>query len=278
MAPVPAEWASNLKRLMEMPVPPAGSRLVKLAVYLDGLGSGVGSQVARPVMYNGAFPGTLTAVGSEVVVADGQPPGWVDFRFLDAYPSGVEVLSGVNGLGLIFGENTNTIRLYSEGTAPNGRYNVDTYSDGPSASFGAVTVATANLLLQPVYVKDWVRPDVDDLQLSRLPYNETQEAFATTGTVVGELRLATAGWYGTRVDPERGAVAVVRSDGPLADLVGERLKVTSDEGVAPRSVYVYCHSEGVIAADEDLALPPGLFARLAQLSRDAITVRVEVLG
>lgn len=127
----------------------------------------------------------------------------------------------------------------------------------------------------------WEPPDVDDAALARLPWDGSRRAFSTTGPVSSTRRSATAGWHGKSTDPERGANCIVRSDGPLAELVGERLKVTYRRGTLERAVYLYCHDEADFPAEaavEDLSLTRRAFMALGPLASDTLPVIVEVLS
>lgn len=84
---------------------------VKLSIYVDGLGSGVGDQVMRGVIYDTA--GNLVAVGDEVVVRDGQAAGWVDLP-LSAYRGGVPLVAASYDFGVLGGAQTNSIRVFGD--------------------------------------------------------------------------------------------------------------------------------------------------------------------
>lgn len=114
---------------------------------------------------------------------------------------------------------------------------------------------------------------VDDLTLAQFPYPTAQRLLA--GSVErGSRRRALAEWHGTSPDgdPLVGSLAMVNPNGALADLVGERIKVTYQG----RSVFAYVHRSS--ALDEDLSLTRTLFARLARLDATNIAALVEVLG
>jgi hypothetical protein len=122
---------------------PFNGTLTKLSVYLDGKGSGSGNQVLKAIVYSasGSAPNELvtSAVSSEVTVTDGQSEGWVDFTFTTP-PT---VTTTEYFIGIIAGGNTNTTRLYYLQTGAGvSAVASDTYSDGPSASFGTATIST----------------------------------------------------------------------------------------------------------------------------------------
>lgn len=116
---------------------------------------------------------------------------------------------------------------------------------------------------------------LEDIELSRLPWDQTQAIFAG-GVLRNSRTVAVTGWHGSYLDAEQGAVAIVRSDGPLAALVGERIKVSRDD----RVVYVFVHDEQDFPdelADEDLSLSRRAFLALAPWSTESLQVIVETL-
>lgn len=123
--------------------------------------------------------------------------------------------------------------------------------------------------------------DVPDAYLARLPWDSAQQALGAGGTISTSKQAAAAGWHGPSTDPELGAFCIVRTDGPLANLVGERLRVTYRTGTRARSVVVYCHDEldfGEDGADEDLSLTRRAMLALAPLALDLVPVEVEVMS
>jgi hypothetical protein len=113
---------------------------------------------------------------------------------------------------------------------------------------------------------------VDDLMLAQLPFPTAQRLLAGAA-VRGSRERVLAEWHGTSADGDtiQGSLAMVNPDGPLADLVGERIKVTFQT----RSVIAYVHKSGQL--DDDLSLTRTLFARLARLDATNISVLVEVV-
>jgi hypothetical protein len=123
--------------------------------------------------------------------------------------------------------------------------------------------------------------NVPDGYLASLPWDVSQQALGAGGTISTSRLAATAGWHGPSTDPETGARCIVRTDGPLADLVGERLRITYRSGTRARQVVVYCHDEqdfGDEASEEDLSLTRRAMLALAPLALDSITVEVEVMA
>jgi hypothetical protein len=109
-----------------------------------------------------------------------------------------------------------------------------------------------------------------DEYLGSLPFPEAQTALG--GTVEQQKYVARVGWHHTYFDPRLGSYAIVRSDGPLAHLVGERLKIT----YRTRSVYAYVIDEGEPA--EDLSLTRRTFLALQLLPADELRCAIEIVG
>jgi len=101
-------------------------------IYLDGAGSGSGSQVCKAVLYedSAGSPGDKIATSAEVTVTDGQAAGWVTFTFSEQ-----ALAAGSYWLSIHGGGNTNTIRIYRT-AGSNYVYKTDTYADGASDPFG----------------------------------------------------------------------------------------------------------------------------------------------
>lgn len=252
-------------------------RVIKLSAYLDGLGAGEGSsQVLRGVIYDDA--GVLVAVGDEVTIADMQTAGWVDLLF-NAYPGGVTLLEDDYDLGVIAGASEQIARLYGDTATNASKVGTDTYSDGPSDPIGSVSNASFAPSIFATYVLTMAVPDMTEIEYARMPFSRTQSFFGlTSGSPISAVG-AVCGWYGTRLDAERASVVVVAEGGALADLVGERLRITSlDSGRSRRQVIAYCHSVASLNDEEALALPRRLYTELAPLSKVPINVAVEVMA
>jgi hypothetical protein len=125
--------STNTKRATRFGLSQA-ARITKLRAYLDGRGAATGSQAVKGVVYTdaGGEPGGLVAGTAAVTIAAGRAPGWVDLTFTTPFSLG----PGNYWLGLHSG-NDHAVARYAWGTRANARrYNIDTYSDGPSNPFG----------------------------------------------------------------------------------------------------------------------------------------------
>lgn len=78
----------------------------------------------------------------------------------------------------------------------------------------------------------------------------------------------TCGWYGTAISPERGSFCIVNVDGPLADRVGDYLRVS----YLTKSVTVYCLE--AFSIPYDLAVTRRAFYEIAELWNPYLDVRV----
>lgn len=249
--------------------------VAKLTVLLDGLGSGIGNQTIRAIIYDAAT-GALLAVGDETVIADGAPTKWTDLLFSN-YPGGVVLKAGDVQIGLIGGTNTNTVRVWGRPSVGGIVFNTDTYADGAASSFGAASTTDTLMGEFATFILPAAVPLETEFYYARFPFPLAQAALDTGKVVENSGQIASLGWHGTRIDPERGSFAVVNADGPLADLVGERLKITSSGGEArPRTVFVYCHTRASI--EEDLSVTRRLFLGLSVPSDFAPSVQVEVVS
>lgn len=254
----------------------APTRIVKLSLACDGGGGAAPGNFAllRPVIYQA---NALIAMGDEVSVASGDPVRWVDLPFLTALPSGIVVGAGTTELGVIVGGDANVLRVAQiDPLTPGGRWNADTYTDGAANPFGSATSLTANMSIFATASPVWLeRPDAGMDVIARLGWTDAQRLLLSAA-LSSPVYQATAAWHGTVVDPNRGSFAVVRRAGPLADLVGERLKLTTS-GPNPLSCLVYVF-QAVTSLEQDISLARRAFASLELLARDTVDVKIEVLA
>jgi len=252
--------------------------LSHLAAYLDGGGPNAGQALVRGVVYDSAD--ALVAVGDQIAVPDGAPPTWVQLPFSES--GGLALAPDDYAIGLHVGGVTNCARTFVDDPGAGGsREAADTYADGPAAVLPAPAPLTANLPTFVSVFEPLAVPAVDDLDLSRLPWDVAQRVLAASGALRQSRVVATAGWHGTILDPETGAVAIVRSDGPLADRVGERIRVSRRIGTLERSVVLVVHDELPFPdelADEDLSLAKRAFLDLGPWSAESLLVVVETLA
>ena len=261
---------------------PEGEVLTKLQVYVDGLGSGSGDQPIRGVVFGGPVnpaDGSYLPLGVTLpsTIIDGQAPGWVELRF--AVP-GAKLPAGLAFLGIHSGTPTNAARLYySPGGSTDARQSralnyaggTVSYPQSCPAPTKAAGLWSARLFTSHVYIGTPPVPDWGEDEYAALPWAEAQSILAGSGGKTLAAHPAVCGWHGTDFDVNVGAFAVVNRDGPLSDLVGERLRVSYRD----RAVYVYVVDAGPTA--EDLSLTRRAFMGLDAPWRDDLSVVVEVL-
>mgnify|MGYP001178067294 CR=1 FL=1 len=255
------------------------------AVLMYMRGSGALNQVIRPVVGAVKDMERVLYAGAEKVIPANMPPQWVTLPFSrpPRLLAGSTPYAGWWGGPTGGGPTTPGARVYYVGSGATGFVGTAQYS--PTANPVMSSEFSYGLRFM-IAALAWEFPDpaeqeIPDLIMARRPWNVAQEAFGRAGVVAGSRRFATAGWHGPFTDPEAGSFAIVRSDGPLADLVGERVRVTYRAGTLARSVAVYVHDEhdfGEDAADEDISLARRAMLALAPLRLDSIPVEVEVLG
>jgi hypothetical protein len=248
-----------------------------LVAYLDGAGGGSGEQVIRPVAAS-AVAGPVW-VGEPITVTEDQPAGW-QYLVFDIPPTlreGDPLL-----LGILGGAADQVARILGLADAPAGRRWAGMPYPAVSA-LGAPTQSNIGTAASVVLVgvEPWQPPAVSNEQLAGLPLDVAMDALGVTGPVAAPV-AATAGWRYLHDDPPDPAACIVRSDGPLAGLVGERIRVTRvAAGGVPLTVALYVDDEEDFdpeLAGEDLQLARGAFERLAPLWTDALPVIVEVLA
>lgn len=243
---------------------------VKVTLPLDGLGSAVGSQAFRGVIYEGKVGGALLAQSAEVTIADGAALAWVDFSFLTADPRGIPLTKGSTYyIGVQAGPTGSAARFSATGTQVG---ITDTYSNGPGATVGSApsTGLTAFLTTTRAYVP---LPTVSEQMLASLPVPDAVAYFGTaTGPDRSTAARASCGWHGTKFAEEQGAFAIVKLDGLLSDFVGERVQIRHDD----RITYAYVYDERDIA--EDISVTRRLFMELADPTDDELEVTVTAMG
>lgn len=119
-------------------------------------------------------------------------------------------------------------------------------------------------------------PQETDIWYARLGFPTAQAVLGAGVPLRGSQRRATLGWHGTATDAERGSFALVRRDGPLEELVGERVRITV---LLPAGEEILAYAYVLAPADiaEDVSVPRRLFLELAALSSDEVPVLLEVM-
>lgn len=155
----------------------------------------------------------------------------------------------------------------------------DTISAGSTALWGGIlnpevpaTLAVSVTVVERD-VAAWVfKGPVDDFTLGRLPFAESQAQLRGPAET-RSAKLATAEWHGAgpEGDPERVSFAMVDEEGPLANLVGERVLVRH----GTKQVYAYVHRSAALGSE--ISVTRRLFMALAPLATTQLPVVVSVV-
>jgi hypothetical protein len=267
--------APDTKRVSEFALV-EDTRLVKLSLACDGAGGAAPTLRAllRGVIYQGD---ALLAVGDEVVVMSGDSLSWVDLPLLADTPEGIIGAEGAIEYGVIVGGDPGVLRVAQiDPLAPGGREHADAYADEPTDPFGADTPLTATMSIFATGSLLWAPRLGEGMDMiARMGWLDAQEFLAGTVLSIPTFDV-TATWHGTVVDANRGAFAIVRRGGPLAGLVGERIRV-STLGAQPRSCLVYVWA-ALPSLEQDMSLARRAYAALDLLAKDTSDVHIEVLA
>lgn len=111
-----------------------------------------------------------------------------------------------------------------------------------------------------------------EILTARQSFPDAQAALDGVGSPFGNAAF-TVGWYGTRVSAERGSFCIVNADGPLAELVGDTVRLRYGPG---STVLAYC--VGSADLEWDMGVTRRVFAAVELLSVDIISVTLEVIS
>lgn len=167
-----------------------------------------------------------------------------------------------------------------DSTYVSGRYiGVAMIQIGPDGSPGVGTLDNfgGGTFVQPSGADTSFPRVMEERIYAALPFPEAQAQLASPGLMPTRPVAASCGWHGTGLDPERGSFAIVARDGPLADLVGERLAVSRRDTAEARTVYVYVHADSDTLTEE-LSLTRRAFMALADPALEDVPVVVEVVA
>jgi PKD repeat protein len=140
--------AANVKEVSKFTAPQAGN-VVKVTGYVSGLGAATGTQKVKAVIYanSGTNPGARLGVSQEVTITAGRAWGWVDFTF----SSPVAIQAGTVWIGYIAAQKSDLTQLRWSSVANDLRFNNNTYSTGPSATFGNATAGALHYSIYGTY-------------------------------------------------------------------------------------------------------------------------------
>lgn len=125
-------YGADRKRVSSYALPTAGL-VSRLNIYLQPSGE-VGEQKLTGVLYGDAAgkPGALLGVSSELVFHSTERGGWHAL----AFPQPLDLPAGQYWIGVITGASANVASFRFDSVAGSRYANTDTYSDGPTSTFG----------------------------------------------------------------------------------------------------------------------------------------------
>jgi hypothetical protein len=242
-----------------------------ISVYLDPTGYSGTQRVTGVIgcLNNGVLTKEVT---EEIEVVGGDAPGWYTLRVSE--PLQGPVAAGWTA-GLHFdappvtewrGDAADLSAVFVDEAYA---YGWDNYTGDMTGDPLAKPLAFVDLLPVPA------APTEPDDYYARLGFNSAQSVLGVPGPEAPRYQ-AVVGWHGTYLDSEsQGAsFAIVQTGGALADLIGERVKVTYGH----RSVVAYVHRTLDLDSGEEISLSRRAFQSLANLATDSLTARVEALG
>ena len=128
-------------------LPTAGS-VTKLSIYLAPTGT-AGSQVLEGIVYSDSSgaPATLLGTSSPLTFTSTSAAGWYELTF----PTPLNLAAGNYWIGVITGATSN-VAAFNYTTVTAGRdYNTNTYTSGPTSTFGTVTTDSEEMSLYATY-------------------------------------------------------------------------------------------------------------------------------
>lgn len=114
-----------------------------------------------------------------------------------------------------------------------------------------------------------IEPEIQD---GSRALKKTQELFTGSPKSLRLSQPVTCSWYGTQIDPMRGAFCMVKEGAGLEDLVGEFLRIR----YLNRSVTCYCLGESAEIGSE-LATTRRAFQQLDILPKAGLRVYYEAI-
>lgn len=146
-----AEIANSTKYVNAYHIPEA-SILSSMECLIDGLGSGVGNQTLRYIIYSDSAgsAGALLASSGDLGITDNSPQSYRNIQFSATFANAIYHF-GIHGSTI-----TKSAQMYQENSVPqfDREVNSDTYSDGASNPYGAITILHRRLVLKVYYEVD----------------------------------------------------------------------------------------------------------------------------
>ncbi|MGO8907033.1 MAG: lactonase family protein, partial [Solirubrobacteraceae bacterium] len=141
------EFAANRKRVNRYALPTAGS-VTKLSIYLAPTTTS-GSQVMEGIVYSDSSgtPSTLLGTTKPLTFTSTSAAGWYELSF--ATPLNLAV--GNYWIGVITGATGDVAGYRYESVSGSRDYNTNTYTSGPTTTFGTVTPDSQQMSLYATY-------------------------------------------------------------------------------------------------------------------------------
>jgi thermitase len=140
-------FAANRKRVNRYALPVAGA-VSKLSIYLQPTGRS-GSQPIEGIIYSDSSgnPASLLATSNQLTFTSTSSAGWYDLTF--AKP--VELPAGNYWIGIITGSTGSVAGFRYTSVTASRDYNADTYTSGPTSTFGSFTSDAEQMSLYATY-------------------------------------------------------------------------------------------------------------------------------
>ncbi len=141
-------FAANRKRVNRYALPTAGS-VTKLSIYLAPTTTS-GSQVMEGIVYSDSSgtPSTLLGTSQPLTFTSTSETGWYELKF--ATP--LNLAAGNYWIGVITGANSGVAGYRYDSVSGSRDYNTNTYTSGPTSTFGTVTPDSEQMSLYATYV------------------------------------------------------------------------------------------------------------------------------
>ena len=213
---------ADRKRVNRYALSAAGS-VTKLSIYLQPTGTS-GTQVLKGVLYsdNAGSPGSLLGVTSQLSFSSAQAAGWYDLVF----PSAVSLSAGNYWIGMISGSSSYAAGFRYASVSGSRAYNANSYTSGPSSSFGTANVDAELMSIYATYTP----ASASDAVAPSQPAGLTAVASGATQT---QLKWAPSS------DNVGIAGYVVRRNGLVLTSTGTTATRFVDSFLTPGATYTY---------------------------------------
>lgn len=139
----------------------------------------------------------------------------------------------------------------------------------PAGKAGTIAFGQPNVRFTEFALPDGWPPE----RYAELPFHDAQRKLSE-GQAERSVLAGDCGWHGASFDARRGAYGLAHPAGVFAALVGERVKVTAQEGGQSVYVLVVDHAD----VPDDLSLTRRAFMGVGMLTDDNAAVTVQIIG